>query len=96
MATLEEMEKDILDIKDRNNRVEIDKAWETSATRRITIMALTYIIASVWLFLIDESNIFLKAMVPTFGYLLSTLSIPKVKKVWMEFKKDRGVGNVGG
>jgi hypothetical protein len=82
MRTLEEIEKDIIDIKDRNNRVEINKAWEVSWTRCITIMILTFIIASIWLSIINEANIFLKAMVPTLGYLLSTLSIPQVKKMW--------------
>ena len=30
-----ELEKEILKIKERNKRVELDKAWETSWTRRI-------------------------------------------------------------
>jgi preprotein translocase subunit SecF len=75
----EELEK----IKERNSRVEIDKAWETSWTRRISIMVLTYIIASVWLWVIGEEYVFLKSVVPTLGYLLSTLSIPQIRKVWM-------------
>lgn len=86
MRTSEEIEKDITTIKERNVRVELDKAWERSWVRRITIMVLTFIIASIWLVIIDETNVLLKAIVPTFGYLLSTLSIPIVRKMWMKNK----------
>ena len=86
MKTPEEIEKEFIIIKERNNRVEIDKAWETSWTRRITIMIITFIIASLWLFLINETHIFLKAIVPTLGYLLSTLSLPQIKKLWLKLK----------
>ncbi|MDO8575232.1 MAG: hypothetical protein Q7R78_00825 [bacterium] len=82
-----EIEKQISNIKERNNRVEIDKAWEKSWTRRITIMILTYIIASIWLIIIEENNILLKAVIPTLGYLLSTLSIPQIKKIWITSEK---------
>lgn len=37
-------EKEINEIKERNKRVETNKAWETSWTRRICIMLLTYIV----------------------------------------------------
>lgn len=33
-----DLEKEINDIKARNKRVELDKAWETSWTRRICII----------------------------------------------------------
>ena len=37
------LEKEIKQIKDRNKRVELDKSWETSWTRKLTIMILTYL-----------------------------------------------------
>lgn len=80
--------KEIEQLKERNARVEIDKAWETSWCRRITIMTLTFIVASVWLVIINETNVLLKAIVPTLGYLLSTLSIPQIKKIWINKKND--------
>ncbi|MFA6353532.1 MAG: hypothetical protein WCW93_01215 [Candidatus Paceibacterota bacterium] len=76
------LEIEIQNLKERNKRVEIDKAWEGSWTRRFTIMILTFVIASIWLLVIKESRVLLKAMVPTLGYLLSTLSIPQIKKIW--------------
>ncbi|OHA34170.1 MAG: hypothetical protein A2928_04695 [Candidatus Taylorbacteria bacterium RIFCSPLOWO2_01_FULL_45_15b] len=75
--------KDIEEIKVRNARVELDKAWETSWTRRIFIGAMTFIIASIWLKIIDGENIFLKALIPTGGYILSTLSLPAIKRIWI-------------
>lgn len=76
------IEQELENIKERNRRVETDKAWETSSTRRIFIALVTYVIAGVWLVLIEDSYPWLKAFVPAGGYILSTLSIPFVKKWW--------------
>ena len=38
-----ELENEIVKIKERNKKVELDKAWETSWTRKICIGILTYI-----------------------------------------------------
>ena len=40
-----DFEKEILEIKQRNERVEIDKAWERSWVRRLSISIMTYIVA---------------------------------------------------
>lgn len=77
-----DIEQEIREIKDRNARVELDKAWEVSWTRRLSIAAMTYIIASIWLNVIRDSVPLLKALIPTAGYLLSTLSLPVIKKWW--------------
>lgn len=79
-------EEEIKALKERNKRVELDKAWEVSWTRRLFIMILTFIIASIWLLIINENHILLKVMVPVLGYLLSTLSIPQLKKIWATAK----------
>ena len=80
---MEPIEQRIQSIEDRNRRVEIDKAWEVSWTRRLFIALSTYIIASIWLLIISDSMPFLKALVPTAGYLLSTLSLPVIKRWWV-------------
>ncbi len=77
-----DIEKEIETIKSRNKKVENDKAWETSWTRRIFIAVATYIVAILWLILIEESIPLLKACVPMGGYILSTLSLSFVKKQW--------------
>lgn len=76
------IEQELAAIKDRNARVEFDKAWEVSWTRRVFITIATYIVASVWLVLIHDTMPLLKALVPSAGYLLSTLSLPFIKEWW--------------
>ncbi len=80
-------EKEIEQIKLRNQKVETDKAWEESWTRKVAIAFFTYLIAAVWLVLIKDTNSLLKAFVPAGGYLLSTLSIPWVQKFWARSKR---------
>lgn len=71
----------------RNARVEADKAWETSWTRRLTIAAITYVLASALLVWIRAPQPFLAALVPTAGYLLSTLTLPFAKSWWLKRRK---------
>ena len=78
-----DLEKEIKKIQERNKRVDLDKAWETSWTRRICIMILTYIVVIIYSFVITEfDNIFLSSLVPVIGFTLSTLSLKLVRKNW--------------
>jgi preprotein translocase subunit SecF len=77
------MVNDIESIKERNKRVEIDKAWETSITRRIIIAIMTYIVIVIFLFSINAINPFLNAIVPTVGFILSTLTLSFFKRFWI-------------
>ena len=78
-----DLEKEIKIIKDRNKRVEKDKAWETSWMRKIAIAILTYIVVVLYLYLISSySNIFLSSLVPVIGFLLSTMSLKIIRKIW--------------
>ena len=77
------LEEEILKIKERTKKVELDKAWETSWTRKICIMVLTYIVVIIYSYVIEEfDNIFLSSLVPVIGFTLSTLSLKLVRKVW--------------
>ncbi|MEK6847470.1 MAG: hypothetical protein AABY16_04870 [Nanoarchaeota archaeon] len=76
------MSSDIQKIKERNKRVELDKAWEVSRTRRIIIAVFTYIIIAVFLFFIGAPNPWFNALVPALGFLLSMMTLPFFKKVW--------------
>lgn len=80
---LKELEQEIKNIKVRNKKVELDKKWETSWTRRICIMILTYIVVIIYSHLIrNNNNIFLSSLVPVIGFTLSTLSLKLVRSVW--------------
>lgn len=82
------IEEEIEQIKNRNKRVELDKAWETSWTRRICIMILTYVVVVLYSYVIRHiNNIFLSSFVPVIGFTLSTLSLKLVRKLW-ENKKN--------
>ena len=77
------IEEEIVKIKERNKRVEQDKKWETSGIRKICIMILTYIIVVNYSYVIKKyDNIFLSSLVPVIGFLLSTLSLKFIRKLW--------------
>lgn len=81
------IEKKITEIEKRNKRVELDKEWETSWTRRISIMLLTYIVVVIYSFIIKKyDNIFLSSLVLVIGFALSTLSLKLVRKIWQNKK----------
>lgn len=71
------------DLYARNARVEADKAWETSWTRRCLIAVFTYSIAFIYLSILGVEGAQYHAAVPTGGYFLSTLSLGVVKSLWM-------------
>ena len=78
-----ELEERVIEITERNKRVELDKKWETSLTRKICIAVLTYIVVIIYTSIISKtSNVFLSSLVPVMGFLLSTLSLKAVRKVW--------------
>ncbi len=78
-----EIENEINKIKERNKKVELDKAWETSWTRKLCICVLTYIVVVIYSYVINKiTNIFLSSLVPVIGFTLSTLSLNVVRKNW--------------
>lgn len=81
------IEQEIKKIIERNKRVELDKKWETSWTRKICIMILTYIVVVIYSLIIKNTdNILLSSLVPVIGFTLSTLSITFVRKIWQRNK----------
>lgn len=82
------IEEEINNIKERNKRVELDKKWKTSLTRKIFIMVLTYIVVIIYSYLVrNYDNIFLSSLVPVIGFTLSTLSLKVIRKIWERFIK---------
>ncbi len=79
-----EIEKEINAIKERNKRVEADKAWETSNSRKIIIGILTYIIIVVFFVLAELPNPYINALITAVVFVLSTLSLPYFKKYWVK------------
>lgn len=93
---IRQLEKEIEAIKQRNLRVEADKAWEMSSFRIFSITVITYIIAVLVLYFIGAKNFLLSALVPALGFFLSIQSLPAVKKWWIKkilHKKEEGPTN---
>lgn len=84
MDTFEELKQEIEKIKERNKKVEVDKAWETSLFRKILIALLTYIVIVIFFYAASLPRPFLNSIVPTLGFLLSTLTIPIFKNIWIK------------
>ncbi len=78
------LEENLEAIKKRNARVESNKAWEISWTRRLCIAVATYWIAVLYMQIVGLSHPFWGAFVPSGGYLLSTMSLLFIKNYWLK------------
>jgi len=81
---METTEERLNKIEERNKKVEMDKAWETSSLRIFTISFITYLAAIFVLYSIGVSKPYLSALIPVLGFILSTLSVPVIKKYWIK------------
>jgi polyferredoxin len=81
-----DFENEINLIKERNKKVELDKAWETSWARKVLIAVLTYIVIVIFFYFAKLPNPFVGAIVPTLGFVISTFSIPLFKNWWIKTK----------
>ena len=84
MQTLEER---VQKIEERNRAVEQDKAWETSASRRLLLAFFSYIVVAIFFIIIEVPNPWLNAIVPALAFMIQQLSMPYFKKLWLRFKK---------
>ena len=80
----EEITKKISLLRERNARVETDKSWEASYTRKVLLMIFTYLAVGFYLQSININMPWLNAIVPSVAFLLSTLSLPFLKKIWIK------------
>ena len=80
-----DIEEEITAIKQRNSKVEADKNWETSHTRKLCILIMTYVFILLLMIAIDIEKPYLAALVPTLAFFLSTLSLDIYKKVWLQY-----------
>lgn len=87
MDVLQQLKQEIQEIKERNTRVEADKAWETSLARKVLVAVLTYIVIVIFFVFARLPKPFISAIVPTVGFILSTLSVPLFKKLWLKRRK---------
>jgi len=84
MASLQQLEKKVATIEARNARVEADKAWETSFARRGLLVLFTYLAVGAYLAAIGVKDAWLNAIVPAVAFMLSTLTLPYFKEIWLK------------
>jgi hypothetical protein len=84
---LNQIEQEVLKIKERNQRVEIDKKWEISWFRRLLIMIFTYLAMGFYLSVVSVDRPWFNAIVPAVAFMLSTLTLPFLKRVWIKINK---------
>ncbi len=82
-----DLEQRVQKIEERNANVENDKAWETSWTRRALLVLFTYLAVSVYLFAIGVANPWLNGIVPAVAFMISTLTMPYFKRLWLKHRK---------
>ncbi|MGV8161726.1 MAG: hypothetical protein ACP5N2_00155 [Candidatus Nanoarchaeia archaeon] len=73
----------------RNKRVELDKAWETSLARKISIALLTYVVIVIFFIFAKLPNPFVNSIVPAVAFFISTLSLDYLKKKWINCKNNK-------
>lgn len=86
MDEIQQIKTELENIKKRNLKVEIDKAWETSLMRKIIIIVLTYFTVVLFFYFANLPNPFVNSIVPAIGFILSSLSLPYFKKLWIKNK----------
>jgi hypothetical protein len=82
---METTEQRIQKVEERNRKVEDDKAWEMSWTRRILLSLFTYLAIGTYLWAIGIERPWLNAIVPAAAFMISTLTMPFFKKAWLKF-----------
>ncbi len=84
---LDQIQREIEEIQQRNKRVEADKAWELSWMRRILIALSTYILIIIFMYFARLPSPFANAVVPATAYLVSMSAMPYFKKWWLNRNK---------
>ncbi|MDE2025083.1 MAG: hypothetical protein KGJ07_01165 [Patescibacteria group bacterium] len=82
---VQELEERVQKIEQRNRSVEFNKAWETSWTRKVLLMLFTYLAIAAYLAFVVHIDPWINAIVPTIGFLLSTLTLPFFKSLWSTY-----------
>lgn len=79
---LSNIERELQAIKERNRKVEADKAWEMSLFRMSSLAFIIYVVAALLLYFIDVPHFLLSALVPAAGFMLSVQTLPALKRWW--------------
>ncbi|MBI2655596.1 hypothetical protein HYX06_04205 [Candidatus Woesearchaeota archaeon] len=79
------IESRIKSIEQRNRKVEYDKAWELSYFRRFLLALFTYLAIGFYLRAANIGRPWLNAIVPSAAFMLSTLTLPFFRSLWLKY-----------
>ncbi len=85
MAGISELKKEIKRIKERNKKVEADKSWETSWTRKFVIFVLTYLTIAVYFYATGLPDPLVNSLVPALAFVISASGLTFFKRYWMRY-----------
>jgi len=87
---LQDIQREIDLIKERNARVEMDKSWETSWIRKVLVAVITYLLIVIFMFAAKLEKPFISAIIPTIAYLISMSTLPYFKNLWIKRQMKNG------
>ncbi len=87
MGDFENIKEQLDQIKQRNKRVELDKAWELSWTRKFIVAFLTYVVVVCFFVFAELPDPFVNSIVPALAFIISNLSMSVFKSLWLKFRK---------
>ena len=85
---MENLEERVRKIEERNEKVEVDKAWETSLVRRVLLTVFSYIAVAFFFQIIRVANPWINALVPALAFMIQQLSMPFFKRMWVRYLKN--------
>ncbi len=85
MTDFKKLKEKINNIENRNKKVEADKSWETSYMRRFLLAIFTYLAIGFYFQAINISQPWLNAIVPALALMISMLTLPFFKKIWLKY-----------
>ncbi len=89
MSNIKDLEKRTAALEQRNKKVEKDKDWELSYTRRGLLIFFTYVAIGFYLYVIGVQDPWLSAIVPSLAFWLSTLTLPFIRKFWEKYLRKK-------
>lgn len=81
------LKAEIEKIKERNRRVETDKAWERSKTRNLFIALSSFVLIYIVMRQVNADHPLANAVLASLAYYFSTLSYGALKTWWLKRRK---------
>ena len=87
MASLRELERRLEAVERKSALRAADKAWGASFARRAALVVFIYIAAAAYFLAAGFPNPGLNALVPAAAFVLATLALASMKRIWLRGRK---------